>query len=307
MKKKEIIAYLSLSILIFFYLNCFNSNNNYSNINTHKSFNPDSLLKRKNSVELIIESEFDNYLLGQNVWVKVDLINNTDSNYYVMESIAPGILKFSIIDPDGNRVSSGGFTVDTIFGDTILTLKPGERYQEIMSLEHHLNSREYKIGTYTLSGSFSGHENTPYLESNTIEIEVLPPIGDDKELYELVNPSSKVRDKNSKLSDLLSLHPESVYAPQLYTLLITYSNYSKGSSEIFESSCDNYFKKYMDFFETKHILTQYGLYLRETKKISNKEMDKIFNKLENQNKTEKTKIIFNSFSQLTYKHLKERR
>lgn len=307
MKKIEIIAFLSLGIFILFYLNCTNHNKNYPNINTHKSFNPDSLLKSKNFVELVIESEFDNYLLGQNVWVKVDLINNTDSNYYVMESIAPGILKFSIIDPDGNRVSSGGFTVNTIFGDTILTLKPGERYQEIMSLEHHLNSREYKIGTYTISCGFSGYENTPYLKSNTIVIEVLPPKGDDKELYNHVNPWSKDRDKKIKLSDLLNLYSESVYAPQLYTLLITYSNYSKGSSKIFESSCDNYFKKYMDFFETKHILTQYGFYLRDTKKISNKEMDKIFNKLENQNKTEKSKIIFNSFAQLTYKQLKERR
>lgn len=293
----KIINYIILVILIFFSSSCLIPDN-YPNINTHKSFNPDSLLKSENSVELIIESEFDYYLLEQNVWIKVDLINNTDSNYYVMESISPGILKFSIIEPDGNPVSSGGFTVNYVIWDPILVLKPGERYQEIISLEHYLNSQEYKIGTYKISSGFYGHENIPYLKSNTIEIEILPPKGEDKELLYLTKQS------NTRLSNLLDQYCESVYAPQLYTTLIVYSNNTSDNS-IFESSCNKYFEKYMNFFETWHVLTQYAIDLRDNKKLSFEEMDQIFDNLKNLNKTEKSKIIFNSFYRLTYKQIKE--
>ena len=307
MKEKEIIAYLSLSILILFYLTCTNHNKNYPNINTHKSFNPDSLLGSDNSVELIIESEFDNYLLGQNVWVKVDLINNTDSNYYSIEDVAPGCLRFSIIDPDGKSLRSF-LTVSTVIWDTLFVIKSGERYQKIISLEHYLYFKDYIIGTYNISCGFYGNTITPYLKSNTIEIEVLSPKDDDKELFDITKrlrawPVNK--DHLIELSNLLNRYSESVYTPQLYTWLITFSNH-EDSYNIFESSCDIYFKNYMNFFETSHILEQYALHLKKHRKISNKEMDQIFDDLAHQSKTEKSKIIFDSFFKTNYKEIKER-
>lgn len=305
MCKKEVLACLYLSILILFSANCFN-NDNYPNINTHKSFNPDSLLRSENSVELIIESEFDYYLLNQVIWIKAAVINNTNSNFYSRSYLQPIDLNIVIIDPFGNGISKKIHS-RSIMLDTVFVVKPGERYQRIIPLEIYMGFDDYKIGKYQISCILSGYCNPPKLTSNTIEIEVIEPKGKDKELYDLTYglrlfPISY--DGKLKLHKLLNQFNESIYAPQLYNVLIITTFYQ--NSELFEISCNEYFNRYMENFESIFILTSYTSHLKHNSGLSNYEIDQRIFDLANRNKTEKSKIIFDSFFNTTYKEIKER-
>lgn len=194
-------------------------------------------------------------------------------------------------------------------GDTVFVLKPGERYQDIMSLETYMDWYDYKVGTYKISCALNGdgYNNIPNLESNIVAIEVVQPKGDDKKLFDLTGNLGMYPTTGEKilyLNNLINQYSKSVYIPQLYGRLIVFSQ--SRNLGIFESSCNKYFNRYFDFFETKQILTSYVIHLKHDKKLSNEEIDQINLDLANRNQTEKSKIIFDSFYRLTYKQIKER-
>jgi hypothetical protein len=200
-------------------------------------------------VRLTVETEYNEYYTDQLIWIKVIVINDSKSDYYLKYPLKRLYIQFKASTPSGNKIYES-LNSDTAVKTDSLLLKPGSSFEKVMPLntaiEQFYGEDKKETGIYKINAKYQN------LISNDFDISVTEPTGVNKEIYEqtyekLFKPEIPQYDKIQKLGEALKKYPVTKYTPQLYKLYFDESNYSKdynnNSDEInnfFESNYDTY-------------------------------------------------------------------
>lgn len=200
-------------------------------------------------VRLKVETEYNEYLIDQLIWVKVVVFNNSNTDYYLKDPLKRLYTHFEVTSPSGKKVNEI-LSSDISQQTDSLQLRPGSSFEKVMPLntvtEKFYGEEKKETGAYNVRASYQD------LISDEIRVIVREPEGIDKEIYEktyvqLLNSDISRYEKIQKLSEVLKEYPSSKYAPQLYKIYFDESHYSKdynnNSDEInnfFQSNYDTY-------------------------------------------------------------------
>lgn len=206
-------------------------------------------------ISLIITPSKVNYLEGEKVWLKIVLVNNSGKEYPHKEFyLMPHHMILKGIDPLNRELSYSG--VVPFYIDTTYILQNGD------SLIHYSRAsdsyRMGKQGNYTFRAVFQN------VESNTLSINYVEPIGEDKEVFSRMIKASHER-STYDLEKLLEQNPNSKYGPEISTrlLLRSFSDTLKTDKIV-----TNFFKRFADSYEAIYILGNYNSYLKNIKNLS---------------------------------------
>lgn len=208
-------------------------------------------------VQLIIEPEFDEYLLNQIVCVKVLLKNMTDKNYSIHYPLSLDIFRYNIFDPFGNTLHYP-LTSDLVSFLDSIKLISGETIEKYFCLDGYFSSYKNVPGGYRISADFQG------IKSNEIKIVITIPTSDNKKVYNLTYGADyypRNQREISYLSGIIRRYPKSKYIPQLYNGLILSSGHRDSNSQTIEY-VNNYFKEHSDSYGSVFIISKYERYLR---------------------------------------------
>ena len=234
-------------------------------------------------VKLIIMTEYNEYFIDQDIWLKVSVVNNSNENYYLKLPLNRSYIYFKGVYPS-EKIVTDSFTVDPGEIKDSLKILPGNSYEKVVSLnpvnEKFFRENGKETGIYSL---IAGYQD---LLSNELSIPVILPSGDDKELYEqtfgsLFGQEVSDYDKAVKLGELLKKYPATKYSPQLYNIFFRESDFvndynraSENMSDFFEYNNDTYGAELildignhnMEKLSSKYRDTKTGYLIRQKKK-----------------------------------------
>ena len=212
----------------------------------NESMIPDSAERK---VSLIITPEYDEYLLDQLIWVKINLTNNSNENYFLKSPLKRSYVRFAGTYPSGEKIAVSFISEIQEQSDS-LKLEPGSSFEKVMPLnisaEKFYGKEKKETGNYKINAKYQN------LTSNELIINVTEPAGIDKEIYEqtygkLFKAEISQYEKIQKLGEAIKKYPGTKYSPQLYKIYFDESNYSKdynnNSDDInyfFDNNSDTY-------------------------------------------------------------------
>lgn len=197
-------------------------------------------------VNLIITSEYEEYFIDQDIWIKVSVVNNSNENYFLKWPLTLTYTHFAGTYPSGKKINEIP-TDDSIEPKDSLKLDPGGSFEKVMSLNKLIgkfyNEDKKEIGVYKINARYQD------LNSNELNIDVTEPTDIDKELYDqtylqLFKPEIPRYEKIQKLAVLLNKYPGSKYSPQLYKMYFDESKFTK--------DYNNNSEEIVDFFKYNH-------------------------------------------------------
>lgn len=215
-------------------------------MNKGETMIPDS---GERKVSLIITPEYDEYFIDQLIWVKINVINNSNENYYLKSPLKRPYVSFTGTYPSGKKITGGSGSEIQEQSDS-LKLVPGSSFEKVIpvniSSEKFYGEERKETGNYKIGAMYQN------LRSNDLNFKVKEPAGIDKEIYDQTYGNLFMTDipqyeKIQKLGELLKKYPGTKYSPQLYKIYFSESNYSKdynnNSDEInyfFDNNSDTY-------------------------------------------------------------------
>ena len=214
--------------------------------NEREDLIPDSAERK---VSLIITSEYDEYFIDQLIWIKINVANNSNENYYLKSPIKRAYVDFSVTYPSGKKLSDS-LSLDIREHSDSLKLEPGSSFEKVIPV--NISSDKFYGEGKKETGKFNIIAEYQNLTSNELNINVTEPAGVDKEIYDQTYGNLFITDipqyeKIQKLGELLKKYPGTKYSPQLYKIYFSESNYSKdynnNSDDInffFENNSDTY-------------------------------------------------------------------
>lgn len=248
-------------------------------------------------VQLIIEPEYDEYLLNQSVWIKVVLKNLSNNSYYIKRALSNPFLDFKILDPSGNKVHCG---ITYTYGkarDSIL-LSPEDSVLRYECLDIYMATQNNIQGIYKIYANYQG------IKSNEIEIMMLEPTGIDKEVY---NSTYRTRTapwtlkEISHLSNIIDSYPESKYMPQLYSILLGILVYKeKDIYNKFMYYFNKYFENHSNSYNSLFVIGEYDGYLKDRKEMSIEQVKKEVKNLSSRYKNTVFEQLVNIYIQRKY-------
>lgn len=251
-KTKFLISIISLIIISLLYFSC-------SDTSTLKGKHPDEIFNlKKDSIQFTIQTEFEEYLFHQDIWVKAKIYNNSKIPYLVNVPFTIGGVDFTIKDSDSLKYRSSGI-FEYLSPD--LQLSPGDSLVEIISLENFstelFSGTGKKTGTFNIRGKYQG------IQSNIITFTVTDPKGGDKlifdELYGPYKHSTREEQYDYRLG-VLEKYNDSQYGPQFYYALLQFSD-SQSDLPIFREMFQKCFSDYPNSYTQTRILDKYWFYL----------------------------------------------
>ena len=214
--------------------------------NEREDLIPDSAERK---VSLIITPEYDEYFIDQLIWIKINVANNSNENYYLKSPLKRSYVSFAGTYPSGKNFTDS-LSSDIREHSDSLSLEPGSSFEKVIpvniSAEKFYGEEKKETGNYKINAMYQN------LTSNDLNINVSGPPGIDKEIYDktygkLFTADIPQYEKIQKLGELLKKYPGTKYSPQLYKIYFSESNYSKdynnNSDDInyfFENNSDTY-------------------------------------------------------------------
>ncbi|MBK9331307.1 MAG: hypothetical protein IPM96_02625 [Ignavibacteria bacterium] len=248
-----LIFVLLISLMIF----------RYYKTATFKGNQPVEIFNLKNdSLQFTIQSEYEEYLVNQDIWLKVKLYNNSKAPYLMnLPFSKPGIV-FTIKEGDSLRLrfDNQNYEPARIFS---CLLPESDSLVTYIHLIYNI-SDILKAGTFTVIADYQD------LESNEITFAVSKPKGGDKVIFdELHGPykhATREEQYNYRL-EILEKYKDSQYCPQFYIALLQFTEGQKDTS-LFQDMFDKYFDNYPNSFSLTRIMDEYWYYLGNVKGLS---------------------------------------
>ena len=266
-----------------------------------KSLTENEVKVKENNVEFLITPEYEIYLFNQDVLIKVILINNSSSAYYIKDSFIWLSMNFEVFNSKGELIESGVST-DRVPPIDSTELKPGDEFTSIIHMgwffeNQSLYEKEIEQ-TYTIKANYQG------IESNEILIEFKNPTGIDKELYE---STSKVYnasfypqkiDQIEALREVLYSYSDSRYAPQLYNiLLLNIASYS--DSAHFFDAFSKFLNTNRNSFQTYYCLSVFRNYAKNQLSWSDERINYEIDNIKNLYTGEKFSEVISSYQRVS--------
>lgn len=207
---------------------------------------PDSAERK---VSLIITPEYDEYFIDQLIWLKINVANNSNENYYLKSPLKRSFVSFAGTYPSGKKIADS-LNLDIREHSDSLKLEPGSSFEKVIPVT--ISSDKFYGEGKKETGKFNIIAEYQNLTSNELNINVTEPAGVDKEIYDQTYGNLFITDipqyeKIQMLGELLKKYPGTKYSPQLYKIYFSESNYSKdynnNSDDInffFENNFDTY-------------------------------------------------------------------
>ncbi len=247
----------------------------------------------RNKVELTIKPEYEEYFIGQDVWITGVVTNTTGKDYYLINSFNVTEINFDIIDPRGNKLTNPLEVTKTDIGKDSIKLQPGESFENDFPTDLYLQWGPQEVGEYKITMEYQG------LKSNQIIINVKEPTGIDKEVYDQMYNAINAPDfkqSSQDLEQLLDRYPTTRYSPQLYNLLILGLAYTDDGSRL-DYNINNYFKYNANSFTTRVVITKYAFCLSKFQKLSNEEIQVKLQQIADRYKGTKTQSLIEKYIQ----------
>lgn len=223
--KLSIFIILSTSFLaIFYYSSCRNHNVKFEN----------KVIPEPGIVQLIIEPEFDQYLHNQDVYLKVSIVNKSQTSYYLKEPLIWYSFNFDIKSTKDEKLTSGT-TIDAMPSTDSVEIPPDSVLSTIVNMGWFFNKLSLKDSdkneVYSINGRYQG------LSSNEILIEFIPPSDKELRFYKSMVPNDY-----DELENSLNVLDEndSRYTPQIYNDLLVSTAVHSDSIQFF-----NVFNKFL--------------------------------------------------------------
>lgn len=232
---------------------------------------------KQDEVQLIIEPEYDHYLFGENIWLKITVYNNTDSDYYLtyLPDIFSVPLKIESNNGNGNiRLREIDERMTPV--DSIKVLPHSSFISFINLTENYFDQRYVTKGIYDIKGSYDKYSQIKYvylvpggkkinypppLESNSIKIGILSPTGKEEKVYNILFNNTKNFDSQiERLKHLADEFPDSKFYPQVFSEYIYYLTAEGDSIKLF-SNIDHFLDNNATY-ETIMVLNRISNYLR---------------------------------------------
>ncbi len=228
-------------------------------------------------VDFKIQTEFDNYIELQKLWIKAEIINNTSKDYLLSTafSIYKGI-RFEIQDGDGKKYNQ---YMDLHLVASSDTLKPNEVKEASGDLEYYFGISNLPAGDFKITAYYQD------LISNTINLSVSEPSGKETEVFELLesnlnqrynlnNISQNMDSADSGLIFIIDNYPNSVYIPQIYELLM-HNSFNKSIDDLENEYVLKFLEKYSNHFSSRVILVYYNSFLKRNLDSKSQIKDKL--------------------------------
>jgi len=234
---------------------------------------------REGEVQLIIEPEFDHYLLGETIWLKVTIHNNTDKDFYITYLPDKFSVPLKIESNNGNEHIRLREIDERNGASDSVKVAPHSSFISLINLtESYFDQRHVTMGIYDINGvydkytpmrygylSYQGErikiDYPPPLKANPIKIEILPAKGREEMISNVIfNPMQGFKSIFEKLEYLVKYHPESKYYPQIYSEYIYYLTAQSDSTKLFSNV--NYFLDNIATYETILVLHRVSGFLR---------------------------------------------
>lgn len=216
-----------------------------------------------------------NYQVGENVWIKLSLINKSESDYsYTGFGIGLAI-KTLITDPS-NKQGTGNFgTID--WWPVTNTLEANDT----ITYYHVWDYLPGGTGNYSVTCDFQN------IRSNTVSFNILEPQEDERIVYEKIKEIQKKVNSNvnywdsshKDLEELYYNYPFSSYAPMLYNRIA--NGGIMNHREDYERLTADFIHNHNNSYEAYMALTFYKHYLEEIKKLNQNQIKEHFTSLIN--------------------------
>jgi len=248
-------------------------------------------------VQLIIELEYDEYLLNQRVWYKAVLKNLSNNDYYLKKSFFIYNLNLNIKDPSGNKIDCGLELYGVKSRDSEL-ISPGDSVFRYENLDTYLGMKDNTPGVYKICANYQG------IKSNEIEILMLEPTGINKEVFDLTQKARMLawtQEEISLLSDIIDQYPESKYIPEFYNRLLGIIIYKdKDINNEFLHYCNKYFLDYSNSYVSLNIISHYDGYLQDRAGMNIEQVKQELNNLSNRHENTMFEQLINYYVQRNY-------
>lgn len=262
----------------------------------------DEVPRNQGEIQVVIEPEYDHYYFGENIWLKVTIMNNTDEDFYL--TYLPDVLSLPLLifNDNGTRIYSRENDERMRSSDST-KVPPHTDFNSLINLsDYYFPQRKVTKGVYIISGEYEKYPHRkflsatqihrsitidypPAIKTNTIKILISPTAERENELYNQLfwNTGEKFTDNLERYKFLTNEYPDSKFYPQIYSEYIYYLQ--NDSSQFFENV--DYFFNNIDSFESIRILHTLESYLRQKLNWDYEERRNYFISLKNKYRGEK--------------------
>jgi len=215
-----------------------------------------NVLKSGGGCDLSIWTEKEDFLLHEPIWTYMRLTNNSEETLqHVNKSILP--LGFNVKSLKGDKIP---ICVDKEF-TVIPTTKPGESFVDWVDLTWWCGIMRVKIsdgwrfipaGRYQVwIEKYCPQAESNVIKSNTVEITVSEPKGEELAAWNLLTEALRLRWSNkevayAKFKELAKKYPKSVYAPKALHYAAGCYHYVTGKEEAILELSRELIDKYPD-------------------------------------------------------------
>ncbi|MCB0725702.1 MAG: hypothetical protein KDC73_13485 [Ignavibacteriae bacterium] len=232
---------------------------------------------KEGEVQLVIEPEYDNYIFGENIWLKISIHNNTDTDYYLTYLPDKLSVPLKIVSNNGNENIRLREDDERMGALDSIKVSPGSSFISFINLtENYFDQRYVTKGIYDIKGSYDKYSQIKYvylvpggkkinypppLESNSIKIEILPAGGKEEKVCSILfNNTKKFDSQIERLKYLVDEFPDSKFYPQIFSEYIYYLAAEGDSIKLF-SNIDHFLDNNATY-ETIMVLNRVSNYLR---------------------------------------------
>ncbi|MCB0725701.1 MAG: hypothetical protein KDC73_13480 [Ignavibacteriae bacterium] len=234
-------------------------------------------LDQNQGIYFTIRTSKSNYLLGENAWLKISLINNSEEDYYYTGFFVGGAIRTLVTSPFNNQRNELAGSVDW------WPIKKVLRKNDTLIYYHQLNDGiKGGDGNYSVVCSFQN------IQSNTISFDITEPVNDDRtvfenirEIHKKVNTNPKYRESSKNdYEGLYYKYPVSPYTPSLYFKIVL--NGIITDSLRYEQLYTDFYEKYNNSYEVYYALLYHQFYLEKIKELNSSDINSEIAKLAEQ-------------------------
>ena len=241
-------------------------------------------LEENSQIKISINTEFSNYVLGQKIWIRAVLTNNSDSNFFLKEDFGSIGIRLEIIDPNNSKAFNA-MQIHIMYTDSTRFI-PGETLEAVFPIDNYVNQFNNIEGVYQMRAIFQK------IPSNIVNFIMKSPTGDDQQQYVLFMKFTNIRevlkvDLDEGLSsylDFLGRFPDGPYSPDFFNYTLIAHLMSRRLNKV-EDIVSDYFKNNYNSYTSRFIVGHYFTYLTK---------DAGYSKVDALSKIDSLSLIYNS-------------
>ena len=219
-------------------------------------------LEENSQIKISINTEFSNYVLGQKIWIRAVLTNNSDSNFFLKEDFGSIGIRLEIIDPNNSKAFNA-MQIHIMYTDSTRFI-PGETLKAVFPIDNYVNQFNNIEGVYQMRAIFQNNY------SNILNFKMESPDGNNEVQYELFTKMTDVRESISLNTDervnnylnFLNRFPNGPYSPDVFDFTLI-SHLMSGRKDKAEEIVSDYFKNNYNSYTSRFIVGHYFTYLTE--------------------------------------------